>query len=124
MLLEKELLTYQGQCTWAVFNKVKVECGNIDSTDPGKRKMIFSLTSFQLLIEMQERGADLEQMVKIFTDYFKEAAPNVASGINSLQEADMKHILTILETCIDIEAEISSFALSSSHKKLELKSCN
>ena len=107
VLLEKELLTYQGQCTWASFSKVKVECGNVDSADPAKRKMIFSLTSLQLLIEMQERGADPEQMVKIFTDFYKEAAPNVASRINSLQEADMKTILSTLETCIDIEAEIS-----------------
>lgn len=106
ILLEKELLIYQGQCTWAAFKKVIVECGNVDSTDPSKRKMIFSLTSLQLLIEMQERGVDLEQMVKIFTDFFKEAAPNVASRINSLQEADMKSILSILETCIDVEAEV------------------
>ena len=106
ILFEKELLQYQGPYTWASFAKVKVECGDVNASDPGKRKMIFSLTVMALLKEMKERGCTWDHMVKIYTDFFRECAPNIASRINSLQEADLKAILNTIEICVDIPAEV------------------
>lgn len=106
LLQDKELLQYQGPHTWASFSKVKVECGGVSSSDPGKRKVIFSLTVLALFEELMDRGATLESAVKVFTDFFREQAPDVASRINSLQEVDMKTIINTVETCADIPAEI------------------
>ena len=105
-LQDKELLQYTGPHTWVSFNKVKVECGGTSSSDPGKRKVIFSLTVLALLEELIDRGATLDSAVKVFTDFFREQAPDVASRINSLQEVDMKTILNTVETCADVPAEI------------------
>ena len=105
-LFEKELLQYQGPYTWASFSKVKVECGDVIASDPGKRKMILSLTVMALLKEMKERGCTWDHMVKVYTDFFKECQPNIASRINSLQETDLRQMLNIIEVCIDIPAEI------------------
>lgn len=106
VLAEKELLQYQGPYTWQSFVKVKVECGNISASDPGKRKVIFSLTTLALFDEMMSRGADWSAQVKIVTDFFREQAPDIASRINSIREVDLKTILSTIETCIDIPQEI------------------
>ena len=108
ILFEKELLQYQGPYTFASFARVKVECGDVNISNPEKRVMIFSLTTMALLEEMMERGCTWEHMVKIFSDFFRQMAPDVASRINSLQEVDLKTILNTLELMIDIPDEIKT----------------
>ena len=106
VLADKELLRYQGPYTWQSFTKTKVECGNVSASDPGKRKVIFSLTTLSLLEEMMNRGADFISMVKVVTDYFREQAPDIASRINSISEVGLREILSTIETCVDIPSEI------------------
>ena len=108
ILADKELLKYQGPYTWQSFVKVKVECGNVSASDPGKRKVIFSLTTLALFEEMMSRGADFTAMIKIMTDFFREQLPDIASRINSIREVDMKTILSTIETCVDIPQEIKT----------------
>ena len=105
-LKEKELLVYQGATSWQNFYRTKVECGHMEQNDPGKRKIIFSLTSLELMKELQKRGADYDQMVKVYVDFLKEVNPNSISRINSIEETSMKDVFNVLETCVDVNSEI------------------
>lgn len=99
---EKEKLEYSQKEEWKTFKERCMESVTVGD----KQKLIPSLTVEKLITESERSGLSLVSLGRLARSFVEAEMPNVTSKISCLHDSDVAETFQVIESAIDVDAEI------------------